>query len=204
MAQPPGILRRRFSVHPIQRKYFFLSLVPLIACAFLLIFLVFVPFHSPREPGLGNASPLEKLYVLRDVRLWLAVLASMLASGLLSYVVTNRFAGPLYRIEQILRRGKEGDLPSSVVIRRGDDLQELVMLLDGTFKTIASALIAINERQALAVKELAAIREKISAGSNGEILQGLEGIGHHLRETENILANFKLPISEASLTEPRG
>jgi hypothetical protein len=116
--------------------------------------------------------------------------------------VTNKFAGPLYRIEQTLRKTKEGDLPLSVRIRSGDELQELVELLDGTFKRFASALIAINEQQTLATKELTAVAGKVKPGSDGEITQALAGIGSNLREVESILANFKLPTGQAPNPEP--
>lgn len=184
MGQPVRFSRRKFNIHPIQRTYFSLFLAPLLFFAFFLILLALIPFGSAHQ---GPA------YALRDFRVWLALLFSMIASGLLSYFITNKFAGPLYRVEQALRRFKEGDLPRSVRIRTGDDLQELVDLFDGTFKRFATTLTAINEQQVLATTELTAVQGKVKAGSNGDVLTGLEQIGRNLQEIENILANFKLP-----------
>ncbi|MFQ5848321.1 MAG: hypothetical protein ACE5IQ_11715 [Candidatus Methylomirabilales bacterium] len=203
--RPLPFWRRRFYVHPIQRKYFFLFLVPLIVCAFLVIFLAFIPLHlGLRGPGseLEKAAILGQIYAL-SVTIWPAFLISMLACGILSFFITHKFAGPLYRIEQILRRGQGGDLPSSVRIRSDDDLQELVQLLDGTFKKFASTLIAIHEQHGLASKELSAVRGKVRAQSNGEMLEGLEGIGRNLKEVQNILANFKIPIPPSINPKPR-
>lgn len=193
MGHQVSLRRRRYNVHPIQRTYFSLFLVPLLFFAFFLILLAFLPFRSAPE---GYVS------ILRDFRVWLAILISMIASGLVSYFVTNKFAGPVYRIEQTLRRFKEGDFPASVQVRTDDDLQELVQLLDGTFKRFASALMAINEQQALAADELAAVQAKAKAGANGEVLAGLEEIGRSLKEVENILANFKVPVPQAPDPEP--
>ncbi|MFQ5881713.1 MAG: hypothetical protein ACE5I9_04485 [Candidatus Methylomirabilales bacterium] len=189
--------RRSFYVHPIQRKYFFLSLVPLIVCAFLLIFLVFIPLNLALlgpAPDPEKAAILGQIYALA-VRIWPAVLISMLVSGLLSFFVTHKFAGPLYRIEQVVRRIAEGDLPLSIRVRRHDDLQEFAALLDGAFGTITSALTAIREQEALAAKELTALQGNVKAGLKdaGGILQGLEVMGRRHREVENILANFRLP-----------
>lgn len=185
--------RRKFYVHAIQRKYFFLSLVPLVVCAFLMIFLVFFPlllgvWGSASEPE--KAATLGQIFAMGGIRIWLAIFISMLVSGLLSYFVTNKFAGPLYRIEQVLRGVADGNLPTTVRIRRGDDLQDFAGLFEKAFRTITSTLTAMKEQQALAVKELAALQGRVKIGFNGEILQELEGIGRHLKTVENILANL--------------
>ena len=188
--------RRKFYVHPIQRKYFHLALVPLIVCAFLLILLVFVPVFwavNGPTPNLDQAAALGQIYGMGGLRIWAAVIVSMLAACLLSFIATHKFAGPLYRIEQILRKVEEGDLPVSVRIRRDDDIQEFARVLDSAFNTIAVALTAIKEQQAKADKELLVLKGKVKAGGNGDILDDLEGIGRNHREVENILANFNIP-----------
>lgn len=187
--------RRRYNIHPIQRTYFSLFLTPLLFFAFFLILLAFIPFRSVVEGGTS---------VLQDFRIWLAILISMIASGLLSYFLTNKFAGPVYRIEQTLRKFKEGDFPASVRVRTDDDLQELVQLLDSAFKSFGAALIAISEQHAVAVKELDIVRDKIKAGENGDVLAGLEHIERTFREVENILGKFRLPAPLAPNPEPRG
>lgn len=189
--------RRRFYVHPIQRKYLFLSLVPLVVCAFLVIMLLFIPLKLTL---LGPASGLEKaateaqIYALA-ARIWPAFLISLLVCGTLSVFVTHKFAGPIYRIEGVLQRIAEGDLPVSIRIRNRDDLQEFAGFFDNGFGMITSALRTIGEQQALALKELAAIKGKIEAGVNddGEIVHGVEVIAHCHREVENTLANFGFP-----------
>ncbi|MEE9172315.1 MAG: hypothetical protein V3U41_05345 [candidate division NC10 bacterium] len=196
MVQHIPFWRRQFYVHSIQRKYFHLALVPLIFCAFLLILLVFGPLilavNGP-TPNLEKAAILGQIYGMGGLRIWLAVFGSMLAACLLSFFATHKFAGPLYRIEQILRRVENGDLPPSVRIREGDDIQEFARVLDSAFKTIALALTALKEQQAAAVQQLALLQGKAKTGVNGDILSGLEGISHNHREMENILANFKVP-----------
>lgn len=181
------VKRRRYNIHPIQRRYFSLFLAPLLFFAFFLILLALTPFSVTSEKGIA---------VLRDFRVWLAILISMTASGLLSYFVTNKFAGPVYRIEQTLRRFTEGDFPAAVRVRTDDELQELAQLLDGTFKKFGAALRAINERNDLAVKALAAVQDKVKAESHGDVLEGLDEIGKNLREVESVLANFKLPAPQ--------
>ncbi|MFQ5960901.1 MAG: hypothetical protein ACE5MG_05860 [Candidatus Methylomirabilales bacterium] len=192
--------RRKFYVHPIQRKYFHLALVPLIVCAFLLILLVFGPVFwavNGPTPNLDQAAALGQIYGMGGLRIWAAVTISMLAACLLSFIATHKFAGPLYRIEQILRKVEQGDLPVSVRIRRDDDIHEFARALDSAFNTIAVALTAIKEQQARADKELLVLQGKVKAGVNGDILDDLEGIGRNHREVENILANFNIPTLQA-------
>ena len=190
----PSWRRRKFYVHPIQRKYFFLSLIPLVVCGFLLVCLIFFPlpmalWGTSTDPE--QAATLGPISAIGVVRIWLAIIISMIASGFLSYFATNKFAGPLYRIEEILRGVSEGNLPTTVRIRRGDDLQDFVGLFDSAFGKIASTLTAIKEQQASALKELAPLQGKVKAGSGGEILQDLEEIGRNLKVVDDILANLR-------------
>lgn len=197
--------RRRFFVHPIQRKYFFLSMTPLAICAVLLVLLVFAPLALTLRglpPDVEAPAALAPIYSLQGLRIWFAVALSMLACSVQSFYVTNKFAGPLFRFEHILRKVKEGEFPHSVRIRRNDDLQEFAGLLNSAFRNIAFALRAMKEQEALAEKQLAAVQEKVRAGSHGEIEQGLEGIGRRLREMENILGKFRLPTLQDSSPEP--
>jgi len=206
MAQgAPAFWRRKFYVHPIQRKYFFLSLVPLVFCAFLMSLLVFVPLNLALQgpsPDLEKVAALGQLQGAGGVRIWLAIFLSMAVSALMSFFVTHKFAGPLYRIEQILRKVEQGHLPAAVRIRRGDDIQEFADVVESAFKVITLALTAIKEQQALAANELAALQGKVTAGSNGEILRRLDGIVRNHKEIENILANFKIHTQRSPDAEP--
>jgi methyl-accepting chemotaxis protein len=207
MPERVPVLRRRFNVHPIQQKYFFLSLLPLLFFGATLILLVLFPLNVALigpDSELKHPTTLGEVFTLMDARIWLALVISMLVSCGLSYFVTHKFAGQLYRIEQILRKGKEGNLPLSVQVRRDDDLQELAGLLDGNFKKTTSALAEIMEQQALAAKELTAVRGNVKAGLSGEtILAGLEAVGQRLQEVEGILAHFKIPEAPASHPKSR-
>ena len=207
MSQRPHVLRRRFNVHPIQQKYCFLSLVPLLFFGATLVLLILFPLNVALmgpDPEVQNPRTLREVFTLMDARIWLALVISMLVSCVTSYFVTHKFAGQVYRIEQILRKGKEGSLPLSVRVRRDDDLQELAELLDGNFKKTTSALAEIMEQQALAAKELTAARGNVKAGLGGEmILKGLENVGQRLHEIEGILAHFKIPKAQDPHLESR-
>lgn len=203
MALSSPFWRRKFYVHPIQRKYFFLSLFPLVVCGFLLVFLVFFPLHIALWE---SASDTEKSVILSQIRslsvpVMLALLISMLVSSVMSFFVTHRLGGPLYRIEQILRGVTDGRLPTAVRIRRDDDLQDFAGLFDKAFKTISAAMGAVTEHQAHAAKELAELHKKVKVEMDGEVLAGLEEISRSHQEVQHILENFKLPSLQVSRRE---
>lgn len=186
--------RRKVLVHPIQRKYFFLSLVPLLFCAVLLVIVVFIPLKVAVS-GLPGASALGYALAARIVP---AFLLTMLATCLLSLLVTHRFAGPLYRFEQVLRRAADGDLPGVIQLRQRDHLHEFAALLSRAFGTIASALETIRAHEGEAGKELAALRDRIHAGlaDPKDIVDRLEAIGRWHNESASVLATFRLPSRE--------
>ncbi len=182
--------RRKVLVHPIQRKYFFLSLVPLLFCAVLLNIVVFVPLKLA-----VSSMPNSVLASALAARIWPAFLLAMLATCLLSLLVTHRFAGPLYRFEQVLRRAADGDLPGVIQLRHGDDLHEFAALLNRTFGTMISALETIGAHEGEAGKELAALRDKMQGGlaDPHDIVDRLDEIGRRHKEIANVLATFRLP-----------
>jgi len=59
------VRRRRFYVHGIQRKYIFLSLVPLIISAFLIVVFLFIPLDVLLY---SSAAPAAKTAIVQDLR----------------------------------------------------------------------------------------------------------------------------------------
>src|SRR3972149_10621365 len=119
MPQRAPVLRRMLNPPPIQQKYFFLSLVPLFFFGATLILLVLFPLNFALmgpDPELTHPTTLREVFTLMDARIWFALVISMFVSCLLSYFVTHKFAGQLYRIGPILREGKEGSCPLSVQV----------------------------------------------------------------------------------------
>ncbi|MGH7430462.1 MAG: hypothetical protein ACREI5_01405, partial [Candidatus Methylomirabilales bacterium] len=69
MPQHVPVLRRRFNVHPIQQKYFFLSLVPLLFFGATLILLVLFPLNfalTGPDPELKHPATLREVFTLMD------------------------------------------------------------------------------------------------------------------------------------------
>jgi len=138
----PALRRRRFFVHGIQRKYIFLSLVPLIISSFLIIVFLFVPLDVLLY---SSASPAAREAIVQDLRalgfrIWPAIFLAMLVSTFLSVFVTHRFAGPLYRFHQVVDRIAAGDLSTGFKLRKGDDLVELETALNRAIESLAETV----------------------------------------------------------------
>lgn len=187
-------------MHPIQRKYFYLSLVPLLFWACLLVIVVFVPLMMAVSglPGVPAPMPIPPLAHALATRIFPAFLLTMLATCLVSLLVTHRFAGPLYRMEQVLRQAADGELPGVIVLRRRDDLHEFAALLNRAFGRIGAALETLRANAGDAGRELEALRERIQAGlaDPRDILSRLEELGRRHEESAKVLAAFRLPSQD--------
>lgn len=187
----PSIRRRRFYVHGIQRKYIFLSLVPLIMSSFLIIVFLFVPLDVLLY---SSASPAAKEAIVQDLRalgfrIWPAIFLAMLVSAFLSVFVTHRFAGPLYRFHQVVEQIAAGDLSRGFKLRKGDDLVELETALN---RAIESLAVTIQEAHR-PLDDLTVRLETLSKqGRGGPLEQDLTALLERAREVHKALGRLKI------------
>ncbi len=194
MAERPW-KRTRFYVHGIQRKYLLLSLVPLIISSFLIIFFLFIPLDLIvlfRESPAERDAALDQLRAL-GVRVWPAIFLAMVISAILSLFVTHRFAGPIYRFQETVRRMADGDFSVKVTLRRGDDLRELEGLMNQVLTNVGSTVTALREREEALTGKLETLLNMLKGGqmSQGELLNALGEIVEHQKGTREILAKFQ-------------
>ncbi len=187
----PALRRRRFYVHGIQRKYIFLSLVPLLISSFLIIVFLFVPLDVLLY---SSASPAAKEAIVQDLRalgfrIWPAIFLAMLVSTFLSVFVTHRFAGPLYRFHQVVDQMAAGDLSSGFKLRKGDDLVELETALNRAIgslsETIQEAYRPLND---LTVR----LETLAKQGRGGPLEQDLTLLLERTQEVHKALGRLKI------------
>ncbi|MDH7498896.1 MAG: methyl-accepting chemotaxis protein [candidate division NC10 bacterium] len=189
--------KRRFYVHPLQRKYFFLSLIPLAASAVLLIVLLFLPLQVAYT---RSAFEPEKALIMHQAlllvsRIWPAIILTMIAYAIATFFVLHKLVGPLPRMERLLRGIAKGDLPPFIRVRPKDDLEEFAAHLDQAFRTLFIALKEIRDQEARAAQELAEVRGKLGSGGagGGDLLKSLEEIRQRHQEIGKILSYFSFP-----------
>jgi methyl-accepting chemotaxis protein len=187
----PSLRRRRFLVHGIQRKYIFLSLVPLLISSFLIIVFLFIPLDVVLY---SSASPAAREAIVQDLRalgfrIWPAIFLAMLVSTFLSVFVTHRFAGPLYRFHQVVEQIAAGDLSTGFKLRKGDDLVELEKALN---RAIESLAVTIQEAHRPLNDLTVRLETLAKEGRGGPLEQDLAVLLERAQEIHKALGRLKI------------
>jgi methyl-accepting chemotaxis protein len=193
MDRPP-LRRRRFYIHGIQRKYLFLSLVPLIISSFLIIAFLFIPLDVHQY---SSASPAAKQAIVQDLRalgfrIWPAIFLGMLVSAFLSVFVTHRFAGPIYRFRKVVDQMAGGDLSIRVKLRKGDDLTELEGAVNRAIESLADTVQETQRPLGEATERLQALLENVRQGRAQTAEQDVTAALQRARDAQAALARFKI------------
>jgi methyl-accepting chemotaxis protein len=191
-------VRKRFYVHSIQRKYAILTCLLLMAYTFVLAVALFLP----PALKLGSGLPLEEQalaatqFIALSDRLWPAILLSVPAFMLLSIWITHRLGGPIYRLEQSLKRIASGDLGLEVRFREGDDLQELAALVNQVVRQKEDALHTVQAVHQRLLETLGGVRSK--SFTPEQLSQVLEQIDIQIEDIETLLKRYKLGPPESN------
>lgn len=189
--------RRRFYVHGIQRKYVFLSLVPLVISSLLIIAILFVPLDVLLS---SSASATVEKTVAQDlqalgIRIWPAIFVAMVVSAFLSVLVTvfitHRFAGPLYRFQQVIDRMAAGDFSSGFKLRKGDDLVEMETALNRAIQNLAETVQEARGRLGDLTGRLETL-VRSGGGGSADRQQDFAALLEKAQQAETALARFKI------------
>ncbi len=190
--------RRRFFIHPIQKRYAFLTAILLIAYTFLIVLTLFIP----PAITLISGSPIEEKaqaamqYIILGERLWPAIAISISVLAVISVYVTHKLAGPIYRFEKTAKDVIGGDLSVRIRLRKGDDLKELANLLNHLLENIDKSMMNIKRMERDVGADLPGILKDLHGleglNSRQELIERMEGIIEKNKEIRNILDKFEL------------
>jgi len=98
---------------------------------FVGIFLVFAPSMLGLLAGetIESLEPAANEFLILHHRIWPAVVVVLLGMFAYTIVVSHRIAGPVYRINDVLRKMIGGEFPDRVTFRKGDYFLETAELL---------------------------------------------------------------------------
>jgi len=123
----PSLIDRKFQV----------GLAWRMMIAFLAFFLgglviVFAPpmYRLATGSTLPELEPAAREFLVLHERVWPAALFIFGGVFLYALVFSHRIAGPIYRINAVLRRMLEGEYPEKVTLRRGDFFHDTAELLE--------------------------------------------------------------------------
>lgn len=106
---------------------------------FLGIFLVFAPSMFGLLTGKSPESlePAATEFLVLHHRIWPAVVIVLIGMFAYTIFLGHRIAGPIYRINDVLRAMIGGVFPDTVTFRKGDYFQETAELLQTLSNTLA-------------------------------------------------------------------
>jgi methyl-accepting chemotaxis protein len=184
--------RKRFYIHSIQRKYAFLTFLLLASYTFVLAVALFIPpiLRLTSGASLEEQAVAASQFIALSDRLWPAMLVSVPIFMIVSFWVTHRFAGPVYRLEQSLKQIAAGDLGMQVRFRSGDDLQELAGLVNQIIHRQSEVLRTVQSVHQRLLETMAQIRGKTVAPE--QLNPMLEQIQIQIEQVELLLRQFKL------------
>lgn len=196
--------RRRFYVHGIQKKNVYLSLVPLIISSLLIIAFLFVPLDVLLY---SSASATVKQTVAQDlqalgIRIWPAIFVAMVVSAFLSVFITvfftHRFAGPLYRFQQVVDRMAAGDLSTGFKLRKGDDLVEMETALNRAIESLAETVQEVQGRLGDLTERLETLVRSGGDRSEHSPEQDFVTLLEKAQEAQTSLARFKIEAEKGN------
>jgi HAMP domain-containing protein len=201
--------RRRFYVHPMQRRSAWLVgaglFVYSLSVAGMVLLAPFVPaalrVQGPAE-GPQYAQALREYIVLTEAMSTSLPLVLLLipAAAVFSIVLTHRVAGPIYRLERIASDLSEGRLPRRIRFRKRDELGELAALLNRGFGRIDVVVSDVRSETSLArtdlCEALARLEDRLGSDDPAveRITRALGGVERALEAAERLeLADDGVP-----------
>jgi hypothetical protein len=111
--------------------------------AFLLggLVIVFAPsmYRLAAGTSLPEVEPAAREFLVLHERVWPAALFIFGGMFLYTVVFSRRIAGPIYRINAVLRRMLDREYPENVTLRRGDFFHDTAELLENLSRQFAGA-----------------------------------------------------------------
>jgi hypothetical protein len=119
-----------------------------LAWRMLLVFLLFffggvVLVFAPSMIALFTGESLEALepaaveFLVLHKRVWPAVLFVLVGLAVYTVLLSHRIAGPVYRINSVLRKMLDGEFPPTIAFRRGDYFGDTAQLLERLSRKLA-------------------------------------------------------------------
>ena len=170
MTMRPYKRRHFFIDRQFQLKYILLVIFMLLLYTIVFVGILFIPqlmpliFNSPLDEKVKAA----EILLLYHKNIWPAVFIVIPLFGFFSIFITHQIAGPVYRLKMRLKQLTEWDLDSTVILRKGDDLQELADCVNLVTKELQEFSSALRENYNSLSQNINDIQKQIEAGKMNE------------------------------------
>lgn len=182
--------RRRYIVESFQYRLLAFNLLHSLSVLFIVAAIMFVPLIIKLN---NHALPLSEKEVLAaeflalHVRLWPAIFIAFFFLAFHSIYVSNKIAGPLYRLRRIYKSIGEGNLHIRVAFRRKDYLTKDAGRINEMITALASGVERVKEDYVTAHEVLRRLR---TAGDG----DSLESVNACIAELEGQMERLRTDL----------
>ena len=192
-----GILnRRKFVINrKLQLTFMIISFDYVILFCVVMGMYLFIPLMMDLDAS--GASFDEALVAARRIlyfheKFWPALLLALFAMGCHSLLVSHKIAGPLFRFNLIFKAIKEGTLPLSVSLRRGDYLYREMENINQMLEALREKLTGLQEAQAHLNRSILECKDTAGHSSMNELIKKMEDLSEEGKKVEEKLGYFKV------------
>jgi nitrogen fixation/metabolism regulation signal transduction histidine kinase len=172
-ASGPRHQRKTFISYGRLQAYFVGVVLAFVVCAAVVVLGEYYYFYAHRA-GAQAADWAVFGSFLASNRLLLAKLAAFAAGGVaVALFLSNRVAGPVYRLRKAFRRAADGGLDHHVRLRKGDLLQEAAAEFNDMLDGLAGRLGKFRTETEAAARDIEHFERDAPAGPERERLAGL-------------------------------
>jgi methyl-accepting chemotaxis protein len=118
---------------------------------------------------------------------WILILSGGVAGVIIAMFLTHRFAGPLFKLERVVREMAAGNLSVDTTLRKRDEGKELAELINLLKETLAANVKSMRE---LSAAMDSSIRKAAAAGSKEELGSILAETGAINEKLKKILDSY--------------
>ena len=118
---------------------------------------------------------------------WILILSGGVAGVIIAMFLTHRFAGPLFKLERVVREMAAGNLLVDATLRKRDEGKELAALINLLKETLAANVKSMRE---LSAAMDSSIRKAAAAGSKEELGSMLAEAGAINEKLKKILDGY--------------
>ena len=144
------------------------------------------PDLSPKQQGEAAG---KVLYI--HGTFWPAVLFLFVILGAHSVLVSNKIAGPLHRFQKMFQRIRDGDLTSTMRIRKGDYLLDEQTRIAEMIEALGERITRIRAEEKALEEGLQEIRRAWGDGMSEDARSRLASLETHHRRLKEEIAFFK-------------
>ncbi len=183
-------LRRRKVIvkRSLQLKYALIILAAVLVTAMTVGIDLYFSLHGFMREYLSGLPHYEQLMSNVNQLMYAKVVVLLVISVAVSFLISHKFAGPIYRLEKSLKKIAAGDLTGELSLRKGDELKGLAEYFNNTVSQLHSRAARDRNRAQRSVEK---IDELIKKGnfSKKETEENLKKIKD---EMEAIASDWKI------------